>query len=376
MIDENGIIRRPVDLIADVYRKLGISADNGNYSVDLACRNTHGKINKWSRCKPIRLNKILVDRGTQWWKGKLGRCGLEITVTGSYRDIANMYRMGNAEWGYEALTALAYTPRRLGDFEGYDHEAQAPILGFTVTDKAIKGTKFGATCLAQSENPTDTGVGSLRLSDITILDKPLSEWYFGIAVYRGTTYVGRVTSASPGDLSCEFSLGSLAEDTYTAYPFLAELSMVQSGADPNNHYVALPNVKPKSVQVCSATDYYGLTVVLQGRWRYSLLNNKKEGIDWSFSIKSDRYVDISVSIRLRFSANEWDSPMQNGELKIMPETGTSENINLTPGEAKRYSGRVTSGYDSEKSYALIAKITTPQGVIYSRTNILEQDTES
>ena len=87
-------------------------------------------------------------------------------------------------------------------------------------------------------------------------------------------------------------------------------------------------------------------------------------------------MDISVSSRLRFSANEWNSPMQNGELKIMPETGTSENINLTPGEAKQYSGRVTSGYDSEKSYGLITRITTPQGVIYSRTNILEQDIES
>lgn len=54
MSNSGGIITKPISLEADVYSVLGLSKTGTYYDVGYACGNSHGKINKWARHKPIR----------------------------------------------------------------------------------------------------------------------------------------------------------------------------------------------------------------------------------------------------------------------------------------------------------------------------------
>ena len=51
----NGKITAPVGLDSDVYPTLGIGPTSDGYELGYACANTHGKINKWSKKKPVRV---------------------------------------------------------------------------------------------------------------------------------------------------------------------------------------------------------------------------------------------------------------------------------------------------------------------------------
>ena len=51
----NGLVSAPIT-IAEMYSLLGLGTAQSDGAYDLAylCGNSHGKICKWSRCKPVR----------------------------------------------------------------------------------------------------------------------------------------------------------------------------------------------------------------------------------------------------------------------------------------------------------------------------------
>jgi hypothetical protein len=51
MAHSNGVITAPVGIDADIAPVLGV----GSYDLGYLCSNIHGKINKWSRIKPVIL---------------------------------------------------------------------------------------------------------------------------------------------------------------------------------------------------------------------------------------------------------------------------------------------------------------------------------
>ena len=57
---KNGIITAPINA-SDPYRVLGVGQYNGWWDIGYVCSNQHGRINMWSRYKPVSLRSIFVS---------------------------------------------------------------------------------------------------------------------------------------------------------------------------------------------------------------------------------------------------------------------------------------------------------------------------
>lgn len=103
----NGKITAPVS-IGDVSTALGV----GNYDLGYLCKNTHGKINMWSKKKPVIYATLGELTGAQL---RAASFGLSYTIDTAW----------NVVWAYNPPTGGDTAPFRLLDFEDYDHNAKS-----------------------------------------------------------------------------------------------------------------------------------------------------------------------------------------------------------------------------------------------------------
>lgn len=125
--DSNGRIWSPVNL-EEVYNVLGVTP-TGMPDVGYICSNAHGRINKWSKIKPIRYadRKDALQESEfkgPWADNNQGiYYGLEAST-----EAGRLIQLHDATWNY-----LAPRPGedwcRLTDFDGYDHQAKATLNG-------------------------------------------------------------------------------------------------------------------------------------------------------------------------------------------------------------------------------------------------------
>lgn len=138
-------INIPIGLAAKVAKVLGTS----KRSVGNLC--THANINKWAKCKPFNCSLPSFEKETyaatdsaaeqaksrQYWREKEGtNYGLKlpsIATSGKYTSFAE------ESWTYVARTA----PFRIGDFNGYEHNARMPFEYFkNITLSKLFDTKI------------------------------------------------------------------------------------------------------------------------------------------------------------------------------------------------------------------------------------------
>lgn len=122
----NGEIWAPINL-EEVYNVLGITPV-GMPDVGYICSNQHGRINKWSKVKPIRYDTPRALQETEF-KGTYADnnqgiyYGLEAST-----EAGRLIQLHDATWNY-----LAPRPGtdwcRLTDFDGYDHQAEPTLNG-------------------------------------------------------------------------------------------------------------------------------------------------------------------------------------------------------------------------------------------------------
>ena len=116
---QNGTrIVSPINL-QEPYTVMGVSKTGTYYDLAYICGNSHGRINKWSRHKPVRVNQPGIITDAQFKSANFG-----LTIPAKSTDFKTA--INNATYSYNP-------PRpgtdwcRLADFEGYDHAAK-PFL--------------------------------------------------------------------------------------------------------------------------------------------------------------------------------------------------------------------------------------------------------
>lgn len=118
-MNSNGRITAPVSLHADVYPVLGL-AKTVTYDTGWVCGNSHGRINKWSRHKPVRVNQPGIITEAQLKSANFG-----LTIPAKSTDFKTA--INNATYSYNP-------PRpgtdwcRLTDFDKYSHTAVSPLI--------------------------------------------------------------------------------------------------------------------------------------------------------------------------------------------------------------------------------------------------------
>lgn len=142
---ENGLIKSPISL-PELYRAFGIGAVNG-YSLTYLCSNQHGKINPWSRYRPVCLGRPLnpdsidgnvpdkfwreghvIDSSRPWFWGTRSRPAFTIPVVSQLSDFldAEGNVLESAKWKPN-FPGPGIDYCRLSDFLGYTHDAKPPL---------------------------------------------------------------------------------------------------------------------------------------------------------------------------------------------------------------------------------------------------------
>ena len=165
----------------------------GNPSLDLGTLCSKGQyINKWSKYKPVRYN-FTTSRPSNWWKASDGNCGPDVrgytTITQLVTDLRNDVTF----WGYLPPTGGSAQPYRLGDFAGYNSQAQQPVYCNELPNIVYKDAS-ATIGMALDMNGVDTS-SNLQLTDIQG-KYPLSSYYPAVVVVRADQNVGNLITAS------------------------------------------------------------------------------------------------------------------------------------------------------------------------------------
>lgn len=151
-----GKISAPI-AASDPYYVMGVGTYNGGYDVGYICSNQHGKINKWSKYKPIKYPNLgIIDELSFATKnyGIMANNSLNFQTAAAYR------------FYYEPPTGGDNEPFRLTDFEFYNQNAIAPFR--PAPDQTIKYVQNGIFN-AYIEYDSDETPYNIRPADLNII---------------------------------------------------------------------------------------------------------------------------------------------------------------------------------------------------------------
>ncbi|WP_368107212.1 hypothetical protein [Bacteroides nordii] len=216
----------------DVYRLLGIGQYNGGWNINYICSNNHGRINMWSRYKPVSLRTIFVSdtfnnetmrwaevpytgidkwNNNPWFYGSNQDHVFTVPFISELKEIgADGVQKEDTIWTYNPPYGGDWSPYRLDDFLGYNHYAKVPISTWMAND-----IKFNKRFLASiSETDTDNYNGEFTFSEILNFAFNNQPIYAGIGIWNKTRNLltGFVKKEPLGDQTGagEFSLDPMS----------------------------------------------------------------------------------------------------------------------------------------------------------------------
>lgn len=266
---ENKTVTAPLS-VTEVKAVLGENKD----SVGGLCVSPN--INQWSRYKPIY--KAYLDARFHFRAEGYGNSlhGLKAKYYSTLGQIGNAIAAGGAsDWTYDSAALMSErAPKRLGDFDGYFHNASAPFAGF-YAPSSLSTTASGQMQQAylmegkQSDTGADnpTAPGSIRLSQIemavpgmeaTTLDK----CYFGVALIKdgGSAVWAQSETAlidgTTGEIeshtyAVNMAVGDVPAGEYYAVPFLSRNAVNNISSSPGR-LCMVPGCMPVRVTVTAS----------------------------------------------------------------------------------------------------------------------------
>lgn len=320
-MNDNGKITKPVS-VTDVKLTLGTSGSGVGY----LCSNKHGLTNMWAKYKPVVWAKWSIDRDTltTWWKGQAENCGIIPCSVTNYRDIPSKMDGDKNGWVYDPPKGGENSPFRLLDFDGYNHDAECAITGFT-TQGSIDP---GSIAIGQVGLSIENG-DSVTLADINY--QGISNSYFGIMVMKNGSVVRKATSKttiSKGGYSAQVSTTGLAEGEYLVYPFLCTSIQTDGGSDVAGTYFTVPGTSAATLRIEDA-----ISILIYAKYTYT--GKTRTGITYTTSARYNRAGTLSLTnnyVRIRLDENDFYDPIEAGELnkKISDMKVTGDTIEYVP----------------------------------------------
>lgn len=317
-MNNNGLIHAPVGIDADISPVLGVGSDDLGY----LCSNQHGKINIWSRFKPLILNDVSIhllqdyENGGKLWQGDSAtkQCGLHIpyhTSTIVTKTMSDKFFNGEMDWTLEAPAPNSVQPARALDFDGYNHYAINPVSSENI-DKNVWIDQYSKRFQLDWDVTTQGSKYNLGLDDICFRGDPLNNWYLGLLMRnKGGTKIVAVTADNPvgvgGSMSIQFEAdGDWAWGQWEVVPFLSKTKTNTVTGDQNSPYYISINCDPTEITVhAPGMLTYGM---LSAYW-IDPYNRRKVGYTGHIinSNSSERTLKIRFVIGY---VNNGDSPME------------------------------------------------------------------
>ena len=280
-----------------VAQTLGV----GSNDVGTLCQ--HANINKWSKWKPVCINKT---NGITVADLASVNYGISFPI---FRSLENLFLAyhdgvgGGADWFYAKPTGSSNAPFRLGDFRNYKHDAvnvvanpkvkSVVFLNGTTTDRAVTGTFISAF-------PDDTQIG---FSDL------ISAYsYFGIAIFNSSNVLVKYAinpTAGSTSVSLDSYIEGLAIDTYKGILFLS------SSPTAVNDIIGIDKwlVEYKTIQIKDKPITVSMSSLMTGIGQF-----RPVSVKMTFKNYKDSDIDLlSCKLKLRLSTKSFDDTMEIDE---------------------------------------------------------------
>ena len=238
----------------DVSTVLAVASHNPGY----LCSNLHRKINKWAAFKPERNSTLQALTYTQRKSNNFG-----LVAAATYTSKAAFINAAKASsfnpgWEYQPPTGGAGSPFRLGDFNGYDHEAKSPfgtLNPFTGLLSSSQFTSLLVPCDAPADDP-----GSISIADMQNGYNNYSAWYFGILLYNSSRNFMATATQPIGtrqDWQVDFGwINPSYSGEYTGVPFLSSKPFTTSGNEPTDVRIVGTGNKGVKIVLQSTSERY------------------------------------------------------------------------------------------------------------------------
>lgn len=321
-MNSSGIITAPVGIDADIAPVLGVAS----YDLGYLCSNQHGKTNKYSRKKPVKIKGIDINltQPADWWKGENKQCGLNIPHRKQITACINDYFDGSMKWGYDAPEPNHVYPARALDFNGYYHYAMNPITVETFPNDIWLTVGQGECNLDFSLDIVTEGTDyNLGLSDIDIKQiddssEHIVDWYPGL-VFKSLNRNDYFAMTSEKQLSTgSFDIrvsgtSNRLEGKWQVMPFLSTIPVdTYNGDDKEGCYI------------CADVDPLTITIHAPGTLTYGLLSAifvdspdypKNRKVSYIGQIINRRTSDTTFNVTLGIGYTpDGKHPMNGGEL--------------------------------------------------------------
>lgn len=301
---ENGIIIAPIN-VKDPYVCMGVGKYNGWWDLAYICSNLHGKINPWSKYKPVRFSEPDNGKSETWYRGDDGKCGYDITVANDVDTIVSQIFSGGNTWEY-LPPRVGVDFSRLPDFSGYDHSCVHPFYP-TLDESGIvsSGSTVQKRLLSRSQ-AINNNRNINPFTDIMLGGKLISDWHNACVVVStsGSKVVG---FCAPSTLKTQKEVTLILSPTYFSETY------------PGSYYI-IPLIVSESVGTChfaagakwptsayystlpigraALTTYPRSYIMMSADAEYSYINGVKNGISWSLygTNRTDSAIDLEVLI--------------------------------------------------------------------------------
>lgn len=292
---KDGKITVPISL-QDPYTCMGVAKAGGYYDVGYICSNAHGKINKWSKRKPIR-------------KGDMKEIDDSVYKSANYGigDTPYWIRLASMKTGYlehEPLPENMPNPveeywsylapqesnwKRITDFVDYFHAAEPPIMKVIDSDIVYKSDKV-ATVTFKMGAINDYAI---KIADIGIMGSGgdvvrwFSDMFLGICLYNSNkayyvTQSMKTTNLPELGNTIRISNADKIEGTYDAFAFLSDraITEIQQADSVVGVYAPIPGteskiiIKPYSYNFVIIVNYARRKDSRTVEYDYTIINNE------------------------------------------------------------------------------------------------------
>lgn len=249
----NGKITAPVS-IDDVKNCFGLSSN------DLGTLIKNANINVWAKYKPTVYPSPFPD---DWYRGRDGNYGLNITVDNKVSTVANLvaqYSKTNNGYGtlYKRPTGGSSAPYRLGDFRGYNHNANPELRDYLSVTQL---TRESAHELTVAYNAITTDGDQISYTQVSAYNG----FRFGFIIMNGSnlaTILTASTTINNGNYKVTLPANRLQLGTYQVYPMFCSADYSSSDTLKQMNLYAVPNLTGgKTLQIISQSNvvmnYFG-----------------------------------------------------------------------------------------------------------------------
>lgn len=284
-----------------VAQALGV----GSHSVRELC--TSNQINLFAKYKPVPLYSNTTTGINDWWKN--GNCGISYPTYSTIADLKAAYN-STILWSHNHPTGGSSSPYRLGDFRGYNHQAQFQINAWEVPSTVYSGAETISCSIGMRQQATD----ELTIADIC------GDYYFGALLQSPSGYMYLITSATKikelTDVNQSFLIPlQTGNSNYTIYPVICTVGNISSSdqyeiVNRGGSLIPIHGLQSKSVTVI--IPYY---INANASW------NGNGQIDYSFTLVNNYPYPVTFSnVRVDLALDDNTNPYFQQDVTVGANT--------------------------------------------------------